>query len=38
MPTYEYKCEPCRTIYRVHHGMNEEPVIRCPECNNTTER
>lgn len=38
MPTYEYKCEPCRTIYRVHHGMNEKPVIRCPECNETTER
>ena len=38
MPTYEYKCEPCRTIYRVHHGMNEKPAIQCPECDQATSR
>lgn len=38
MPTYEYMCEPCLTIYRVHHGMNEKPDIRCPECARATHR
>ena len=38
MPTYQYKCEPCKVIYNVHHGMNEQPEIRCPECQRLTER
>jgi putative FmdB family regulatory protein len=38
MPTYEYKCEPCRVIYRVSHGMSERPTIRCPECDEATSR
>ena len=38
MPTYEYKCEPCRTIYLVRHGMKEKPKIRCPECDKVASR
>ena len=38
MPTYEYKCEPCRAIYRVSHGMSEKPTIRCPECKEVASR
>jgi len=38
MPTYEYKCEPCRVIYRVNHGMNDSPSIDCPECHGMTGR
>jgi putative FmdB family regulatory protein len=38
MPTYEYRCEPCLKIYRVHHSMSETPDIRCPECDGGTER
>ena len=32
MPTYEYKCEPCRVIYQTMHGMNENPIQNCPTC------
>ncbi len=32
MPIYEYKCEPCKKIYRTMHGMNEKPEHRCPDC------
>ncbi len=38
MPTYDYKCEPCRMIYMVRHGMNDKPEITCPKCNGGTER
>lgn len=38
MPTYQYKCEPCLKIYKVSHGMNDKPKIRCQECNKVTER
>ena len=38
MPTYEYKCEPCRVIYSVRHGMNDKPDILCPKCEAATER
>ena len=38
MPTYEYRCEPCRIIYRAMHGMNEKPAYRCPTCEAPIER
>ena len=38
MPTYEYKCEPCLKIYKVQHGMNDKPRVKCPECQKPTER
>ncbi len=38
MPTYEYKCEPCRVICLVDHPMREQPTISCPECAAATSR
>lgn len=38
MPTYEYKCEPCLKIYKVSHGMNDKPKVKCPDCDKVTER
>ncbi|MEW6067698.1 MAG: FmdB family zinc ribbon protein [Nitrospirota bacterium] len=32
MPTYEYKCENCGHSFEIHHSMNEEPVVNCPQC------
>ena len=32
MPTYEYECTPCRTIYETRHGINEPPPPACPSC------
>ena len=33
MPTYEYACDPCLTIYRTRHGMNEQGLLHCRTCN-----
>ena len=38
MPVYEYRCDPCRVIYSVHHGMNDKPDIVCPKCEAAAER
>ena len=32
MPTYEYACDPCRTIYQTRHGINDPRPERCPNC------
>jgi putative FmdB family regulatory protein len=32
MPTYEYACDPCRTIYQTKHGMNDAGLKTCPNC------
>jgi putative FmdB family regulatory protein len=32
MPTYEYACDPCRTIYQTQHGMNDPRPETCQEC------
>ena len=31
MPSYEYRCDPCRAIYETRHGMNDPPVENCPK-------
>ena len=38
MPIYEYECSPCRIIYQMRHGMNDEPLQACPTCNGTVKR
>ena len=38
MPTYDYKCEQCEHIFEAFHGMQENPVLRCPECGGRTKR
>jgi len=32
MPTYEYLCEKCRTIYEVFHEMSCEDEFECSDC------
>ncbi|MEO8165454.1 MAG: zinc ribbon domain-containing protein [Betaproteobacteria bacterium] len=32
MPTYEYACDPCRTIFQTRHGINDPRPERCPAC------
>lgn len=32
MPTYEYKCETCETVFDVFHSMLEKPLIECKCC------
>lgn len=32
MPTYEYKCEHCGYSFEIRHSMNEEPEVKCPQC------
>lgn len=32
MPTYDYGCEKCETVFEAFHGINENPVLKCPEC------
>ena len=32
MPTYEFACDPCTTIYRVRQGINDPHPVRCPKC------
>ena len=33
MPTYEYACDSCYTIYQTRHGINDARPESCPECN-----
>jgi putative FmdB family regulatory protein len=32
MPTYEYACDSCYTIYQTRHGINDARPESCPEC------
>jgi putative FmdB family regulatory protein len=32
MPTYEYACDSCYTIYETRHGVNDPRPQACPEC------
>jgi putative FmdB family regulatory protein len=38
MPTYDYRCTKCETIFEKFHGINETPEITCPECNSEAEK
>jgi putative FmdB family regulatory protein len=38
MPTYEYACDPCRTVFKVMHRMSETGPTACPECAGTLRR
>jgi len=29
---YDYMCDKCDIVWTESHGMNEEPVIKCPKC------
>lgn len=32
MPFYEYACDPCLTIFKARHGINEPAPGQCPTC------
>jgi putative FmdB family regulatory protein len=32
VPFYEYACDPCTTIFKTRHGMNEPGPTACPQC------
>jgi putative FmdB family regulatory protein len=38
MPIYEYKskngahCKLCKNKFETRHGINDEPLTKCPEC------
>jgi putative FmdB family regulatory protein len=32
MPTYEYKCPKCRTVFDVFQRMKDKPGAKCPKC------
>jgi putative FmdB family regulatory protein len=38
MPTYEYKCPKCETVFDVVQKMKDKPAARCPKCRARAER
>ena len=32
MPTYEYECRDCGHAFERFQGINEDPIVECPEC------
>lgn len=38
MPTYEYKCPRCDTVFEVHQKMTDKPAAKCPKCRAKAER
>lgn len=36
MPTYEYKCNNCGRHFEYFQSMKDEPMKRCPVCNQDT--
>ena len=38
MPTYDYKCPKCGTVFELFQKMKEKPVAPCPKCGTKAER
>lgn len=38
MPTYDYKCNKCKTVMEVTHSIKEDPEIACPDCGSRGEK
>ncbi len=38
MPLYEYQCLPERHSFEVRQGINDDPVVTCPECGGAVRR
>jgi putative FmdB family regulatory protein len=36
MPVYTYRCENCGVQFERQQSFNDQPLIRCPECNKKT--
>lgn len=38
MPTYDYKCRKCGTVFELVQRMKDRPVAKCPKCGGKAER
>ena len=38
MPVYEYKCKKCNTVFDRLIAINDDHIIRCPECDGETKK
>jgi len=38
MPTYEYECTNCNKIFDIFQKISDEPLEKCPKCNNKIKR
>ncbi len=38
MPTYDYKCSKCGTVFELFQKMKDPPVAKCPKCGGKSER
>lgn len=38
MPTYEYKCLKCSSLFEVFQSMKEAPITKCPKCEGEVKR
>ena len=38
MPTYEYECRDCGHAFERFQGINEDPIVECPECRGKVRR
>jgi putative FmdB family regulatory protein len=38
MPTYEYKCEKCGTVFEKRERFSDEPLVTHPECGGPVRR
>lgn len=38
MPTYDYECENCIKVFEIFQQMSDEPIKKCPDCENPVKR
>ncbi|MES0488527.1 MAG: FmdB family zinc ribbon protein [Leptospirales bacterium] len=38
MPTYDYKCSECDSVFEKFHGINDSPNVECPECSSSAKK
>jgi putative FmdB family regulatory protein len=38
MPTYDYKCRKCGTVFELFQKMSDPPEATCPKCGGKAER
>lgn len=38
MPTYDYECATCEKVFEIFQQMSDEPIKKCPDCDNLIKR